>query len=105
MIENALLKYLGIYPETIKRIDDMCERVCEDYGIDSDEEVWPEIKRQFGEICGIRPDHSLNITDILISMAFREVAGALVEHGMDNGRIDWCVDGMASAFTIDGEEV
>ena len=104
MIEDALLKYLGIYPEIIERFDALCERVCADYGIDSDEEVWPEVKWKFDEMCGIGSNHPLNMTNILIRMAFNEVAGALVEHGVDDGRIDWYVDGMASAFVIDGEE-
>ena len=104
MVEDALLKYLGIYPEVIERADDIVERACKAQGIDSDDEVWPHVLDEFNSMTGFKEGGFNTPTNMLIRMAFSALDSALREHGMDDGRIDYYVDGMCSDFYIDGEE-
>lgn len=98
MIEHALLKYLGIYPETIERADEIVERVCEEYDIDSDSEVWEYVKQTFDEEV-----FDGQLSDFVVDLMFRNLAAALMESGkVDGKRIDYYVDGICSDFTIDG---
>lgn len=101
MIEDATLKYLGIYPEVIERVDEICERVCEKYGIDSDDAVWEYVKQDFDE-----QFNEADLTGYICYLIFKHTRAALVESGMVvDSRIDWYINGICSSFYIDGEEV
>lgn len=98
MIEHAILKYLGIYPETIEKYDEVIEQVCEEYGIDSDKQVWEYVKQAFDENV-----FDGNLTNEILSYMFRNLGSALVEAGkFDEQQIDWYVNGWDSHFYIDG---
>ena len=100
MIEDATLKYLGIIPECIERADEICERVCDEHGIDSDSAVWEYVKQDFEEQV-----HDGNLTNLIIYFIFKNLRAALDESGVvDMSRTDWYIDGMCSSFMIDGEE-
>ena len=102
MIENAVLKYLGIYPEHIDDADELCERVCKEHGIDSDSEVWEDVKQNFEEL--VWPGRQLS--NEIIFYIFRNLKAALVESGeFEDGQIDWYINGGDTHFYIDGEEV
>ena len=99
MIENAILKYLGISPETVNRVDEICERVCDEYDIDSDEELWPYVEQTFTE------EHGSNLSDEIAYLAFRNLRDALVESGkFRESELGWYVNGTCSSFTIRGED-
>lgn len=100
MVENAVLKYLGIYPEHVEAADELCERVCGRYGIDSDEEVWAYVKSDFEELVY---DGS-QMSNAIIRLIFYNLLAALREHGVGEGRVDWYINGGDTHFYIDGEE-
>lgn len=103
MIEDALLKYLGIYPEVIERADAIVERACEAHGIDSDDEVWPYVLDRFEQAFDLKARDN-GFTNWLIHASFSALDSALQEQGIDDGRIDYYVDGMCSDFYINGKE-
>lgn len=103
MIEDATLKYLGIYPEAVERADAIVEGWCEVYGIDSDEEVWPNVLDAFRTRFGVEEYGARSLTSWLVRAAFEALDSALGEHGVDGSRTDYYVNGMASSFCIDGE--
>lgn len=100
MAENALLKYLGIYPENVANADELCERVCKAHGIDSDEEVWAYVKSDFEELVY----GGEQLSNEIIRLAFCNLLAALRDHGVDEGRVDWYINGGDTHFYIDGEE-
>ena len=101
MIENMALKCLGIYPECIERADEIVKRVCEEYGIDSDAEIWPYVQQDFEENV-----FGGDLTNEIMSYMFRNLQAALIESGkLSDEQIDWYVNGYASSFVIDGEYV
>lgn len=101
MIDHAALKFLGIYPETIDEADETCERVCAEYGIDSDDKVWDYVEQDFREII-----FDGNLTNFIIDLIFRHTRNALVEaRKVEDDAIDWYVNGDDSHFYIDGEQV
>ena len=101
MIEDALLKYLGIYPESIQRADDICERICEEYGIDSDSEVWPYVKQDFEELVY----DGRQLSNEIIYYVFRNLRAALVESGkLKEEQVEWYINGFDTGFLIDNEE-
>ena len=100
MVENAALKYLGIYPEHVQAVDELCERACEKYGINSDEEVWAYVKQDFEELVyGGR-----QMSNEIIRLVFCNLLAAMRDHGVDEGRVDWYINGGDTHFYIDGEE-
>jgi len=102
MIENAVLKYLGIYQEHIDEADELCERVCKEHSIDSDSEVWEYVKQDFEE--NVWQGHQLS--NEIIYYIFRNLKAALVESGKyKESQIDWYINGLDTHFYINGDEV
>ena len=91
--------YLGIYEEQLNDAETVVELACEMHGIDSDD-VWLSVLSECQTLFGDR------ISNTITEIIFEKLADALVRKGVDEGGIDWYVNGtLDTSFYINGEEI